>query len=78
MQRSLLRRKAMRSAPIVVSAGLGLSILGICVSAAGTFLWAKSEPAWEATPAAALSMPSIERLHAKAKGLPEKTVKELY
>jgi hypothetical protein len=55
-------------------------VLGICVGAAGTFIWAKSESRCEATPAAAFSMPSIEDLHAKAhaKGLPDQTVKELY
>jgi hypothetical protein len=55
-------------------------VLATCAGAAGTYLWARSEPRCGATPAAALSMPSIEELHARAhaKTLPDQTVKEPY
>jgi len=55
-------------------------VFATCAGAAGTYLWARSGPRCDATPAAALNMPSIEELHvrAHAQSLPDQTVKEPY
>jgi hypothetical protein len=55
---------------------VAIIVFAISTGVSGAIFWVK--PHWHAAPATAVSMPSIEELHAKAqmKGLPEQTVKE--